>query len=205
MADKPNMLNDLVKGALTTAISILVTYFVTSAIKKDEYQQTDSDKEKQRMESLEKTSTLLSSYISRYDSLHTRYITLLDKGRSPLVNSQGDEIITANVSSNQLNKVSMLMVSGNWITPDGIVGWRFEGNRVVVSGISSYAGFIEGVGSYQASGGNVSGTIHVSKAFYLPVNETMGFNFSISSDSQILYGTSRDAAGNVNALTLYKN
>jgi hypothetical protein len=204
MADKPNMLNDLVKGALTTAISILVTYFVTSAIKKDEYQQTDSDKEKQRMESLEKTSILLSSYISRYDSLHMRYIALLDKGRSPL-DSQGDEIIAENASSNQLNKVSMLMVSGNWITPDGTVGWRFEGNRVVASGIGNYTGFIEGVGNYQASGGNVSGTIHVSKAFYLPVNETMGFNFSISSDSQILYGTSRDAAGNVNALTLYKN
>jgi hypothetical protein len=204
MADKPNLLNDLVKGALTTAISILVTYFVTSAIKKDEYQQTDSDKEKQRMESLEKTSILLSSYISRYDSLHMRYIALLDKGRSPL-DSQGDEIIAENASSNQLNKVSMLMVSGNWITPDGTVGWRFEGNRVVASGIGNYTGFIEGVGNYQASGGNVSGTIHVSKAFYLPVNETMGFNFSISSDSQILYGTSRDAAGNVNALTLYKN
>jgi hypothetical protein len=204
MADKPNMLNDLVKGALTTAISVVVTFYVTSAIKKDQYQQTDSDKEKQRMESLEKTNTLLSSYISRYDSLHTRYIALLENRRSS-VNNHDEENYTESSNGNQLNKVSTLMVSGNWITPDGTVGWRFEGNRVVVSGIGSYAGFIEGVGSYQASGGNVSGTIHVAKAFYLPVNENMSFNFSISSDSRVLYGTSTDAAGNVNALTLHKN
>jgi len=204
MADNPNMLKDLLKGALTTAISVLVTYYVTSAIKKDQYQQTDSDKEKQRMESLEKTSTLLSSYISRYDSLHTRYISLLENGRNSISNNN-PENYTENTSRNQLSKVSTLMVSGNWITPDGTVGWRFEGDRVVVSGIGSYAGFIEGVGNYQASGGTVRGTIQVSKAFYLPVNETLSFNFSLSSDNRVLYGTNTDAGGNVNALTLYKN
>lgn len=201
------MLNDLVKGALTTAISVLVTYYVTSAIKKDQYQQTDSEKEKQRMESLEKTSMLLSNYISKYDSLHTRYISLLDSRRKS-INSQDSEnyIEPAETSvGNSLNKVSALVVSGNWMTPDGTVGWRFEGTQVVVRGIGSYTGFIEGTGGYQAAGGRVSGTIQVSKAFYLPVNETLSFNFSLSSDSRVLYGTSTDAAGNINALTLYKN
>jgi len=204
MADKPNMLNDLVKGALTTAISVIVTYYVTAAIKKDQYQQTDSEKEKQRTESLDKTSALLNNYISRYDSLHARYISLAENRRG----SAGDrenESYRENTTSSQNDNASTLSINGNWITPDGTVGWRFEGNRVMVNGIGSYIGFIEGAGSHQVSGSMVSGTIQVSKAFYLPVNESLSFNFSLSSDNRVLYGTNTDAAGTVNALTLYRN
>jgi hypothetical protein len=204
MADKPGMASDLIKGALTTAISVLVTYYVTAAIKTDQYQQTDADKEKQRMESLEKTSALLSTYISRYDSLHARYLTLLDNGQNTLSKHHAAND-TEGTPDSQFNKISTLLLNGNWITPDGTVGWKFDGSRVIVSGIGSYSGFIEGVGNYQASAGTVSGTLQVSKAFYLPVNETLGFSFSLSSDKRILYGSNTDAGGNTNALTLYKN
>ncbi|HQV01656.1 MAG TPA: hypothetical protein PLO59_10875, partial [Bacteroidia bacterium] len=74
MAENSSMMRDLTKSALTTAIGVVVTYFVTSAIKKDEYKQNDIEKEKQRMEALEKTNKLLADYVGRYDSLHTRYI-----------------------------------------------------------------------------------------------------------------------------------
>src|SRR5690349_14307887 len=111
MADKPNMLNDLAKGALTTAISVIVTYYVTAAIKKDRYQQTDSEKEKQRMESLEKTSTLLNNYISRYDSLHTRYIALVDNGRSSAGNRE-NQSYSENTTGSQSDKVTPLSING---------------------------------------------------------------------------------------------
>lgn len=202
---KPSMINDLVKGALTTAISVLVTYYVTSAIKKDQYQQTDSEKEKQRIESLEKTSKLLSDYISRYDNLHERYISLLEKGRNSSAKFSSTDPEDENTNSEQFNRVSTFIVSGNWITPDGVVGWKFDGDRVVVGGIGSYMGFIEGTGNYQTSGSTISGTIHLSKAYYLPVNETVSFNLTLSSDSRMLYGSNKDAVGNVNAMTLYKN
>lgn len=204
MADKePSMLSDLVKGALTTAISIVVTYYVTSAIKKGEYQKDDVDKEKQRMESLEKTSSLLNDYIARYDSLHVRYNALLDQRGNKSENT-GDPISTIG-NSTQLNSVSQFLVTGNWVTPDGTIGWHFDGSRVTATGIGSYSGFIEAAGTYTASGGTVSGTLQVSKAYYLPVNETLRFSFQVNTEGTILYGTNTDGAGNVNAMTLYKN
>jgi hypothetical protein len=202
---KPGMLSDLVKGALTTAISVLVTYYVTSAIKKDQYQQSDADKEKQRTEAYDKTNKLLGDYVSRYDSLHTKYLALLE--HNALGNSQGyiDETAQQSSTGNSFTAVSQTLISGNWTTPDGTIGWRFSGNSVTAAGIGSYAGFIEGSGSYSASGGVVTGTLHVTKAFYLPVDENLRFSFTVSSDGRVLYGTNTDNAGNVNAMTLYKN
>ncbi len=202
---KSGMLSDLVKGALTTAISVIVTFYVTSAIKKDQYQQSDTEKEKQRTEAYDKTNKLLSDYVSRYDSLHTKYITLLEQ--KALGNKQGytDETEQQPSTDNSFNAVSQALITGDWITPDGTVGWRFTGNRVTASGIGSYAGFIEASGSYSASGGVVTGKLNVSKAYYLPVSYPLSFSFTVSSDGRVLYGTNTDDAGNVNSMTLYKN
>ena len=202
---KSNIFTDLVKGALTTAISVIVTYYVTSAIKKDQYQQSDAEKEKQRTEAYDKTNKLLGDYVSRYDSLHTKYLALLEQNARG--NNQGyvDETYQQPSADHSMNAVSQSLVTGNWTTPDGTMGWRFAGNSVTASGIGSYAGFIEGSGSYSVTGGVVTGTIHVTKAFYLPVDENLRFSFTVSSDGRVLYGTNTDNAGNVNAMTLYKN
>ncbi|HET7818225.1 MAG TPA: hypothetical protein VFL70_02860 [Bacteroidia bacterium] len=209
---KTNMFNDLLKGALTTAISVLVTYYVTSAIKTDQHQQNDSEKEKQRTEALEKTNVILSSYISRYDSLHTKYLALLESKNSrasfnrseDIENSQLGDVIEKDPSTS-FNKVSALLINGNWVTPDGTVQWVFNNGQVRVSGVGSYIGFIEGQGRYDASNGEIDGTVHISKAYYLATNESLRFTFKISSDNRTMYGSNTDNAGVVNAMTLYKN
>jgi GDP-D-mannose dehydratase len=195
MAENPSMMRDLTKSALTTAIGVVVTYFVTSAIKKDAYKQTDIEKEKQRMEALEKTNKLLADYVTRYDSLHTKYVNL--------VNQQNN--LTGIEPKPVLNAVTQSLITGNWISPDGTVQWTFENNRTVVNGVGSYASLINADGNYTASGGSIQGTVTVHTLLYLPVNETMRYSFSLSSDNQILIGTTTEANGNVTSVTLYKN
>lgn len=195
MAENPSMMRDLTKSALTTAIGVVVTYFVTSAIKKDAYKQTDIEKEKQRMEALEKTNKLLADYVTRYDSLHTKYVNL--------VNQQNN--LTGIEPKPVLNAVTQSLITGNWISPDGTVQWTFENNRAVVNGVGSYASLINADGNYTASGGSIQGTVTVHTLLYLPVNETMRYSFSLSSDNQILIGTTTEANGNVTSVTLYKN
>jgi hypothetical protein len=201
---KPGLINDLVKGALTTAISVVVTYYVTSAIKTGEYKQTDLEREKQRMEAFEKTNIILSNYISRYDSLHSKYLALLESRRSPASIVEHSTVVEA-ANSPSAGKISALLIGGSWITPDGTVQWTFNNGKVVVKGIGSYEGFIEASGSYAASAGETNGNMHLSKAYYIPTNEVLKFSLKLSSDGQSLYGTTTDASGNVTAMTLYKN
>ncbi|MBL7927098.1 MAG: hypothetical protein JNK61_09330 [Bacteroidia bacterium] len=197
MAENSSMMRDLTKSALTTAIGVVVTYFVTSAIKKDEYKQNDIEKEKQRMEALEKTNKLLADYVGRYDSLHTRYINL--------VNQQSGVGGVDAEPNTTLNAVSQAMVTGNWISPDGTVQWTFNNNITTVRGVGSYASLIDANGSYTASGGTVQGTVTLNTLLYIPVNESMSYNFTLSSDGQILIGTTTDANGSINSVSLYKN
>ncbi len=205
MADqKPGMISDLVKGALTTAISVLVTYLVTSAIKKDEYQKGGFDKEKQHVEALEKTNKLLSDYVSKYDNLHTKYIDLVNQRANVSGDGYTDTQSDKSFAGNQLNSVSQALISGNWTTPDGSYGWNFSNNRLTVKGIGTYADSYDAVGSYQTSAGQVSGKYHVSKFFYMPVSYNFRFEATLNTDGNILYGTMTDESGNSNTLALYK-
>lgn len=206
MADqKPGMIRDLVKGALTTAISVLVTYFVTSAIKKDQYQKDDFDKEKQHAEAFEKTNKILSDYVSRYDSLHAKYIGLINQ-RS---NIGGDNYVDeqsgypAN-SGNSFNTVSQTLLNGNWVTPDGSYSWNFANNRLTIRGIGTYENSYDASGSYQVAGGVVSGSYHVSKFFYVAVNYNYRFEATVNTDGNILYGSMTDDSGSSYTLALYK-
>lgn len=191
---------ELGKHILFTAIGVIVTYYITSAIGKNQHTKDDIEKEKQRMESLEKTNKLLSDYISRYDALHEKYITLLSSGTVADKHS-----VSKSETPIRLNKLSLSMVKGDWKTADGIEKWSFNDNNLKVSGINNYEGYVEASGQYEASGGNVNGSLQVTRALYLPVSLYMNFNFRLNNEGTVLYGNTTDAEGNLTAVTLYKN
>lgn len=204
MAENSSMARDLVKGGLTTIITFIITYYLTSAFKKEEFQKDDFDKEKQRNEAFEKTNKLLSDYVSKYDSLHSKYIALLDQQAGINPNS-GDNSSNKSDNGNSFNAVSQTLLTGNWLTADGSYNWSFSNNKLVISGVGTYVDSYEASGSYQVAGGVVNGTYHVSKFFYLPVSYNFRFQASVNTDGNILYGTMTDGDGNVNTLALYKN
>lgn len=205
MAENSSMARDLVKGGLTTVITFIITYYLTSAFKKEEFQKDDFDKEKQRNEAFEKTNKLLSDYVSKYDSLHSKYIALLDQQAGINPNSGDDNSSNKSDNGNSFNAVSQTLLAGNWLTADGSYSWSFSNNKLVIKGVGTYADSYEASGSYQVAGGVVNGTYHVSKFFYLPVSYNFRFQASINTDGNILYGTMTDGDGNVNTLALYKN
>jgi hypothetical protein len=209
MADtKPaGMMNELVKHAFTTAIGVVVTFYVTSAIKEDDFKQDEIEKGKQIMESLEKTNMLLSNYISRYDSLHERYIQL----RETKSTSREDARKTYRASNTgtddgrpESQPASALIHNSDWITPDGTILWLFSQDKVTMKGIGNFEGFMEASGMYTMSGDNLTGTATYSKLLYLPSNEHVKFDFKLDGEGNILYGNIIDNLGNVTVATLYK-
>jgi len=200
-----SMSRDLIKGGLTTIITFIITYFLTSAFKKEEFKKDDFEKEKQRNEAFEKTNKLLSDYVSRYDSLHSKYIDLINQKAGINPNNRIADNGDNGSNTPAFNAVSQSLLTGNWVTPDGSYSWNFSNNRLIIKGVGTYADSYEASGNYEVAGGVVNGTYHVSKFFYMAVNYSFRFEASINSDGNILYGTMTDGDGNVNTLALYKN
>jgi hypothetical protein len=199
------MMSELVKHAFTTAIGVLVTFYVTSAMKEDDFEENQIKKARQVTESLEKTNIILSSYISRYDSLHEKYIRLKEtKGRG----YQNDEGTTYKPASYPIaasqKKAANLIADSDWITPDGTILWQFTRDRVAMKGIGNFDGFVEAAGRYAVSGDNLKGTATYSRLLYLPVSENLEFSFKLDAEGNILYGQITDNEGNVTVATLYK-
>jgi hypothetical protein len=208
MADpKPaGMMSELVKHAFTTAIGVVVTFYVTSAMKEDDFKQDEIEKGKQITESLEKTNKLLSNYISRYDSLHERYIQLRET-RSTATNNNRNTYKATNHISPELQPIDASSLIGNsdWVTADGTILWQFSKDKVFMSGIGSFKGFVEAAGRYDISGDNLQGTATYSKLLYLPSNEHVKFDFKLDAEGKVLYGNITDNLGNVTVATLYRN
>lgn len=211
MADsKPTgMMSELVKHAFTTAIGVVVTFYVTSTIKEDDFKQDEIEKGKQIMESLEKTNLMLSNYISRYDSLHERYIQLREtKGRAH-TDEERKTYKAANTNTQILPEEQLLTGSSfikdsDWLTPDGTILWHFTHNKLSVKGIGNFAGFVEATGKYDISGENLKGTVTYSRLLYLPSAESVEFSFKLDAEGKILYGNILDNYGNATVATLYK-
>ena len=202
-------MNELVKHAFTTAIGVVVTFYVTSAIKEDDFKQDEIEKGKQIMESLEKTNMLLSNYISRYDSLHERYIQLREtKSTSPEDTRKTYRATNTGTHDtgpeSQPIPASTLIHNSDWITPDGTILWQFSKDKVSMKGIGNFEGFMEASGKYDVSGDNLTGTATYSKLLYLPSNEHVKFDFKLDGEGNVLYGNIIDNLGNVTVATLYK-
>ena len=207
MADeKPGITRQILNHALITATGVIVTFYITKSLNKSNVAEAKSEGAKGQEEALAKTTALLNTYIMRYDSLHSKYLAVMDR-RSGASDTYGEESYTSgnsNQSNYQQSSSRAFSVEGNWLTADGTVMWTFTGNRVGVSGYGTYMGILEGNGRYNAGGNGVNGTVNVSKSYYMPVNYIVNFSLTPSGQEGVMYGTITDASGVQTPAMLYK-
>ena len=200
--DKPNIVSKLFQHALTTAVGVAVTFYVTKAIKDEAYKEDQSQKEKQRSEATVVNNEKIMAYESKLDSLTRENMRLKMQLNGNMTGGESNNNVTEETAF-QNNAVSNQLVQGNYITADGSVQWSFNGGRINVGGVGSYSGMMEGSGNYNASGGQVSGSVLVTKVYYLPYNGTVSFSLSFNYDQTALIGNLNEN-GQITPVVLYK-
>lgn len=202
--NEPGFLSKLVQSGattfITTIVAALTTYFITSNFKEKEQQSENHEKEKVRVEASAENNSRILAYERKLDSIARENGRL----RMQLQSDNRNGEYSASLEPIKSSAVTNSMMNGTWISADGAEIWTFNNGTIHITAANGYVGAIESTGSYQASGGNMNGNLHLSRFMYMPVNLDATFSVSLGSDNNSLIGTIQ-MNNNTSAMALYRH